>query len=223
MFSSPARFLASFFAAAVLLAPSSFAMDMPLSDEAIREAYFLGQRNNEVTQQFLEKYRQHFPAPESGPWISTVELFTPYAEVVDLSRQRTFGYSAQDATQEYRRLGDTLRVTITVDFTPTYGYAIEQKAKDRSSGTNGYTLRSPDFWQDFSYRLFDGDTEIAPLDLHGHANYVSSYPGGSNMTGATIVMTFDATKIQNLSDVAVVVDTPDGQQVVAPYDLASLR
>ena len=223
MFSSPARFLASFFAAAVLLAPSSFAIDMPLSDEAIREAYFLGQRNNEVTQQFLEKYRQHFPAPESGPWISTVELFTPYAEAVELSRQRTMGYSAQDATQDYHKLGDTLRVTIIIDFTPTYGELIENDAKSRSDATKGYAFRSRDFWRDFSYRLFDGDTEIAPLDLDGHANYVSSYPGGSNMTGATIVMTFDATKIQNLSDVAVVVDTPDGQQVVAPYDLASLR
>ncbi|HUL16595.1 MAG TPA: hypothetical protein VLV88_11400 [Terriglobales bacterium] len=218
-----ARSLASFTVAVLLLASSTFALDMPLSDEAIREAYFLGQRNDASTQRFLDKYRQHLPAPETGPWISAVELFTPYAEAVELSRQRTMGYSAQDATRDYRKLGDTLRVTVTVDFTPTYGYAIEQQAADRSSGTNGYILRSPDFWQDFSYRLFDGDTEIEPLDLHGHANYAPSDPGSSVMTGATIVMTFDATKIQNLSDVAVVVDTPDGQQVVAPYDLASLR
>jgi hypothetical protein len=45
------------------------------------------------------------------------------------------------------------------------------------------------------------------------------------MTGATIVLTYDPKKILHPSDVAVVVDTPEpnSQQVVAPFDLTSLR
>jgi hypothetical protein len=108
-------------AAALLLSPSSFAFDAPLSDQAVREAYFLGQRRDEKTAEFLEKYRRHLTVPESGPWISTVEFFTPFAEAVELSRQRSFGYSAQDATQDYRKNGDRLRVTITIEFTNSYG------------------------------------------------------------------------------------------------------
>ena len=216
--------IACFIAAASLLVTPSFAIEIPLSSQAVREAYFLGQRNNDSTQDFLEKYRQHLPTPDSGPWISTVELLTPYAETVELSRQRSFGYSAQDAAQDYKKRGDTLRVTIIIEFTPSYG-PMTESAPDNSHATNGYTPRPPDFWKDFSFRLFDGDTELTPLEKHGQPNYA---PGGigtgaSTMTGATIVLTFDPAKIAALSDVAVVVDTPDGQQVVAPYDLTSLR
>jgi len=44
---SVARSVASLLAAALLLASSAFAFSTPLSDEAVREAYFLGQRRDE--------------------------------------------------------------------------------------------------------------------------------------------------------------------------------
>src|SRR5216683_5363374 len=90
----------SILAAALLLAPATFAFDSSLSDQAVREAYFLGQRRDEKTAEFLEKYRRHLSVPESGPWISTVEFFTPYAEMVELS-QRSLNYSAQTAAKDY--------------------------------------------------------------------------------------------------------------------------
>lgn len=218
---SSKQWIASFLASLLFLSPA-FAIEIPLSPQAVREAYFLGQRNNDTTQDFLEKYRRHLPLPESGPWISAVELLTPYAETVELSRQRTAGYSAQDAAQDYKKRGDALRVTITIAFTASYGPSIES-GSGSALATNGYTPRPPDFWKDFSFRLFDGDTELIPLEKHGQPDYTRSGPGASAMTGATVVLTFDPAKIVQLSDVAVVVDTPDGQQVVAPYDLTSLR
>lgn len=84
----------------LLVCPYSSVLAANLSDEAVRDAYFLGQRNDEKTTQFLETYRRYLPMPQSGLYVSEIELFTPYAETVDLSRQRTFGYSAQQAEQE---------------------------------------------------------------------------------------------------------------------------
>lgn len=52
-----------------------FGYEAPLSDEAVREAYFLGQRRDETTAHLLETYRRYFPIPKSGPQIYSVELF----------------------------------------------------------------------------------------------------------------------------------------------------
>jgi len=221
MLCAPARSVASLLAAALLLASSAFAFSTPLSDEAVREAYFLGQRRDEKTAEFLEKYRRHFPIPESGPWISTAELFTPYAEMVELS-QRSFNYSAQTAAKDYREHRNIVRVTVTVEFTGSYGFLIEQDVKQRSGSTKGFAFRSPEFWKDFTYRLFDGDAVVEPLDVQGRPTFRSGDNSGA-MTGATVVLLYDVEKISSSVDTAIVVDTPDGQQAVATFDLASLR
>ena len=216
------RPIASALAAVLFLTPSTFAFDTPLSDHAVREAYFLGQRRDEKTAEFLDKYRRHLPVPDSGPWISTVELFTPYAEAVDLSRQRSIGYSAQDAAQDYRKNGDRIRLTITIEFTDSYSSLIHEEAKPRSGSANGFSFRPPDFWKDFTYRLFDGDDQIEPLEMHGSPTF-RTVGDGTVMTGALIVLLYDAEKISSSADAAVVVDIPEHPQVVAPFDLAALR
>jgi hypothetical protein len=216
------RSLAPVLAAALLLSPSSFAFDAPLSDQAVREAYFLGQRRDEKTAEFLEKYRRHLTVPESGPWISTVEFFTPFAEAVELSRQRSFGYSAQDATQDYRKNGDRLRVTITIEFTNSYGELSQVKTSQRSGSPSGFSVRPSSFWKDFTYRLFDGDDLVEPLEMRGSPTF-RTVGDSTMMTGAQIILIYDAQKLSSSSDAAVVVDFPDYPQVVAPFDLASLR
>lgn len=207
---------------ALLLAPASLAMDTPLSDQAVREAYFLGQRRDEKTALFLEKYRRHLAIPESGPWVSTAEMFTPYAEAVELSRQRSMGYSAQDAAQDYRKNAAFIRVTITIEFTNTYGELIQEKTNQRSGSPNAFSVRPSSFWKDFSYRLFDGDDVVEPLEMHGSATY-RTVDDDTVMTGAQIVLLYDAEKISQTADAAVVVDIPSHPQVVAPFDLATLR
>jgi hypothetical protein len=208
--------------AALLLTPTSFAFDTPLSDQAVREAYFLGQRRDEKTALFLEKYRRHLAVPESGPWVSTVEVFTPYAEAVELSRQRSIGYSAQDAAQDYRKNAAYIRVTITIEFTNTYGELIQEKINQRSGSPNGFSVRPSNFWKEFTYRLFDGDDVVEPLEMHGSATYRTA-DDSTMMTGAQIVLLYDAEKISSSADAAIVVDIPDHPQVVAPFDLATLR
>ena len=100
--------------ATVLTTSVAFAFNAPLSDEAVREAYFLGQRRDDRTAQFLETYRRYFPVPKSGPHIFVVELFTPYAQAVESSSKQGAGYSAQQAIQDYRLRADSLRVSVHV-------------------------------------------------------------------------------------------------------------
>jgi hypothetical protein len=210
------------FISALLVSPLSLAFDTPLSDQAVREAYFLGQRRDESTAEFLDKYRRHLPLPESGPWISTVEFFTPFAEAVELSRQRSFGYSAQDAAQDYRNNGDRLRVTITIEFTDSYGEVSQVKSSQRSGSPNGFSVRPSNFWKDFTYRLFDGDEVVEPLEMHGNPTF-RTVDNSTVMTGAQIVLIYDAGKLSSSSDAAIVVDFPDYPQLVAPFDLTTLR
>ena len=106
---------------ALLMTSVAFAFKAPLSDEAVREAYFLGQRHDDRTAQFLETYRRYSPVPKTGPHVSVVELYTPYAQAVEASSKHGAGYSAQQARQDYQARGDSLRVGVYVRYTPTYG------------------------------------------------------------------------------------------------------
>src|SRR5206468_8854587 len=76
------RALLAFSLSMLLISPGALAFSSPLSDEAIREAYFLGQRRDEKMTAFLEKYKQHLREPDRGPYVSSVEFLTPFALAV---------------------------------------------------------------------------------------------------------------------------------------------
>lgn len=209
---------------ALLLTTPVQAFDQILSDEAVREAYFLGQRRDETTANFLNKYTRHLAPPESGPYISYVSFFTPYANAVELARQNQFGNSAQDALREYRKHGTIIRVVISVEFTAGYNVLIEQPTGSRSGSAQGFKRRSPDFWRDFSYRLFQKDQAINPINTEGQATYGSAPGGGTaDLSGAIVTLYFEADSLAGSDDADVVVDTINNQQTVATFDLAALR
>src|SRR5579864_5737360 len=126
------------------------AFQSPLSDEDIRDAYFLGQRNNESTANLFGSYLRILAPPKSGPYISEVEVYTPYSQLVEWSRLHSVGYSAQQATRDYRASSDSIFVRIRIDFTSTYG-ALELYRSGRlldppkrdSAGPR------PDYYRDF--------------------------------------------------------------------------
>src|SRR5271170_7283126 len=79
----------------------AFAYEHPLSDEAVRDAYFIGQDVKNVNQ-FLAPYLKSLPIPNSGPHVSEIELSTPFAQVVESSAQHSVGYSDQQAAEDYQ-------------------------------------------------------------------------------------------------------------------------
>jgi hypothetical protein len=127
--------------------PFAYAFDTPLSDSAIREAYFIGQRHDDKTRATLEQYSRRLPVPEKGPYIAEVQLYTPYAQVVQQSLEQISGSSAQQAALNFHNQKETVQVRVLILLTPT-SYAI---ASEESGKRQGFQFRSNDFWKDFSF------------------------------------------------------------------------
>jgi hypothetical protein len=205
----------------LLVSPASFAFNSPLSDEAIREAYFLGQRRDESTARFLAKYKQALAVPKTGPHVASIELLTPFARAVLRSSQQTVGYSAQQAEREYREKEESIAMSVEVFLTPSYGALIAQPTGERSGSPIGYAFRSPDFWKDIEVQVFVDDKIVKPTRFNGEPNYMCG-EDGCQLTGATLRFEFPAGAFD--SDAATVrVSPPAGPEVVVDFDLVALR
>lgn len=167
-------------AAVLVLSQPLFSFDSPLSQEAVREAYFLGQRNDRSTMDFFSGYLRTLPPPNKGPYISEIEIYTPFAQIIEASRRRSMGYSAQQAEIDYRHSHDKIYIRIRIDFTETYG-ALElyRSAKgDKEISNTDQAL--PDFYRDFHVGLsqLSGPTHedrwIEPLRIILQPAYVQS-------------------------------------------------
>src|SRR5437016_14593954 len=102
----------SIIVASLLIAEGSLAFDTPLSDQAVREAYSLGQRRDETMAAFLNKYSKYLEAPKTGPHITSITFFTPFALLVQQSSQHTSGYSAQQAALDHRDPPESVRIIV---------------------------------------------------------------------------------------------------------------
>ena len=215
--SSP--FLALLASASLLSAPV-VALDTSLSVQAVREAYFLGQRTDQKIVDFFSAYTHHLPFPKAGPYVSEIQLLTPYAQVVELSHQNTAGYSAQQAWKDYQDRGDFIRVRVRIEFTPTYTAVASQQKSKRSTEGDRFTPRALDFWKDndFDYVLRQGEKAIEPNSVDGQPIYSEN----STLVGAYVWLTYPAEKVDSVKT-EVEVFAPGEQHVVSSFDLSSLR
>ena len=214
------RVLPALLLSALLTSPALFAFNSPLSDEAIREAYFLGQRRDEKMTAFLEKYKQHLREPDRGPFVSSVEFLTPFALAVLQSKDRSTGYSAQQAAEQHRGVEESVVVNIEVLFTESYGALIQQPVSDRSGAPTGFAFRSSDFWRDIDVQVIVKDKVIKPARFTGEPLYFCAR--GCALMGATMRLEIPARFVD--SDLASVhVVPPEGPEVWVDFDLTGLR
>lgn len=207
--------LALLTAALLLSPPPSFAYYTPMSEQAVREAYFLGQSHDGSYEAQLEKHTKFLPPPKTGPYISSVAFMTPFLLFAEYA-SRQVNYSAPQAAIDYRNRGEEIvQIRVEIQLTASYGQFI-------TTGSNsGFLLRASDFWRDFQVHIFDGDEQISTSTSHGHANF-SCGEGGCILTGATLVFEFPA--VAFTSDTAAIdVDPPEGDPVSVEFDLARLR
>jgi hypothetical protein len=217
---SSRRFIA--WSLAMFLIPHGlFALSSPLSDESIREAYFLGQRRDESTARFLAKYKQALAPPKTGPYIASVEFLTPFARVILRSSQQTVGYSAQQAAEEYRGREENVAISIEVFLTDSYGSLIAKPTGGRSGSPVGYAFRSPDFWKDIPVQVIVENKMLKPAHFSGEPNYLCG-EHGCTLTGATLQLEFPARGFDSDS-AAVHVVPPQGPEVLVDFDLTALR
>ena len=231
----------SFLAAALLVVQPCFSFQAPLSDQSVREAYFLGQRNDNSTLSFFNPYIHRFERPKTGPFVSEAEVYTPFVQVVETSRLRAGNYSAQQASLDYRRGTDSIFVRVRIDFTPTYAPPDFLATLVLPDGRPLPPVQRPNFARDFRIGLSQNDKWIEPLNTNhdltdtnglGHfpfdpdGYYSRSRPGpystGYVLTGWLVWLEFDAKDVA--SDSATVeIFGPGDQHLIAAFDLAKLR
>jgi len=213
----------SIFTAALLLSPSSFAFDTPLSDQAVREAYFLGQRHDGSLASFLGKYIKQLPPPQTGPYISSVAFFTPFAQLVQVSDRYIGNYSAQQAALAHRGQTEFVRIVVEIQLTPTYGAYLAPEPNSRSSSPPALIPRPQDFWRDFQVGFSDGDQTVTASDFHGKANYnCGRYGYPCYLAGATLEFDFPADAFASGS-ATIQITPPEGDSVSVDFDLTHLR
>jgi hypothetical protein len=167
-------------AVSLLLIPAAFAFNAPLSPEAVRDAYFLGQHNDQSTLSFFSQYVKTLPVPDQGPYISEVEIYTPYVQIIETSRRRTGSYSAQQAEQDYRHSHDKLYVRIRINFTETYGALELYRSAKADKQLSGRDEPLPDFYRDFRVGLSQRspasheDQWIEPLRIILQPSYIQT-------------------------------------------------
>jgi hypothetical protein len=186
----------------VLTPQVGLAYSHPLTDESVRDAYFLGQDSDRAAT-FLEQYQKALPVPQTGPHVSQIQLSTPYAQVVEDSQARSVGYSAQDATAAYRKRGDFIVVRVRVLFTPTY------------------TDRAEAFWRGVSVGLVQKKHMVATR-VSGQTLYATDHDGDSSwVIGADVFCVFSVAGVDSDS-VQVEVIPPEGAAVHATFELDEL-
>jgi hypothetical protein len=221
MTQSHVRYL-SLFAAAVLTFPSpTFSFASPLSDTAVRQAYFMGQRHDETLARLLGTYVKPLPVPATGPYISSVTFFTPYALLVQQSGTHPSGYSAQQAEIDHRHQMETVQILIKIQLTDSYAAVIRNPNAPSTANPTEYIPRPTDFWRDFEIKVISEDQAPYALKYSGEPDFVCG-DGGCTLVGATIELEFPAEAFT--SDSATVrINPPEGEEVVAEFDLTSFR
>ena len=218
----PARSYLSILAAGLLLSQPLFAFDAHLSDEAIRNAYFLGQRHDGTLYKLLDKYTRRLPLPKSGPYISSVVFLTPFLQAIEYSDSFIGNFSAQQALSQYRSHDEFAEIFVNVQLTDSYGPYITPPATQRSRSATPLALRPYDFWRAFQVQIFDGDKLLSPSEVHGHPGYICGKSNDCNLTGATIELDFPADAF-NSDTATILVAPPEGDPVSVDFDLLSFR
>jgi hypothetical protein len=205
----------------VLLSQPIFAFQIPLSETAVREAYFLGQRNDQKTADLFKLYTVSLPLPDKGPYVSEIRLLTPYAQVVSNSAQHSIGYSAQQAAADYHGRGDTILVQVRIELTVTYTYEDAARTATDTAGELNRHLDPEDFWRGFRFSISQNDKSFEPSDVTAYTIYAQA-SGADNFRGTVVWLEFDANDFADVP-AQVVVTTPAGLHSVATFDLENLR
>jgi len=217
---SPARWKLPVLLLGITLAaiqPALASFTYPLSSEAIREAYFLGKRNDEQTAAFFVKYVHSLPAPQSGPYVAAIGIDTPFSSIVRYVRSTSDEYHAQEAEEEFLGKPATFGLFVQIDFTASF----PDPSEFSPHGTNAVVM--PAFWQDFKIRL-EQDHEIKPESVKGGPTYSDVGPVDQyGFSGVEVDLDYDPAKIDAVSPLTVHVLTPDGQDVQTTFDLSRLR
>jgi hypothetical protein len=209
------------------LGPAANAYDKQLDSHAIDEAYILGQRNDKSTGDFLANYLTQITEPQNDVHIAQIELLTPYAQIVDISRQKSADrYTEDQAIQDYKAHGNTVKVNVTLMLPSAYPKTAESKEVPTpapATGSEKSAMRPENFWQNFQFNLKQNGKTIPSRGISNqpiHSTATNNAP--AVLDGENVWLEFDVKDVaSDLTTVEVV--TPQGKVIKATFDLKKLR
>lgn len=182
----------------VILALPASAYDPSLSEEAIREAYFLGARQGGLGAEFLAHYSHTIPEFSVGAYVSLISVSTPFAQVA-LHASRTMNYSAQDAVKDFHDKVMVFRIHMEICYMPD---APPDSLKVKLVQNKKEIV--PDFAERSAY--------YPPTDAYTHLPSI----------GETIDLGFRPDKFDS-SNLTIQIATPDGRTAETEFNLQTLR
>jgi hypothetical protein len=172
--------------------------DFPLSESALRDAYFLGSKGPGQGLAFLAEYTHTVKELTVGACTSAVGVETPFAHVA-IHASKTLNYSAQDAVKEFLGKPAVFRMHLDICY-------LEGAAENAIKVTvlqNKKILRWMSENRSAYYPPSDETTQV------------------SN-NGERIDLEFPADRIDS-SELIIRIDTPDDQHAETVFALESLR
>ena len=206
---------------------TSMAYEVPLTPAALHEAFILGQRNDAATAAFLNPYVKQITENSQEPHIAEIQILTPFAQVVDLSRRFTSGYSEEQAAREYHQRGDTVVIRILLMLPAAYpkpeAPANEAPAPAQQPPAPCTQLQPENFWQNFRFATKQHGKTIPTRFIRNKPIYSTpTKDTPSVLDGATVWLEYDAKDVAS-EETVVEVTTPDSKTIGATFDLKKLR
>lgn len=223
-----ARSLGVLALALVLSCADVSAYEVPLSTASLHEALTLGQRNDKATADFFLPYVQDSSEKSGdGTQIAEVEIFTPFAQVVDKSRQNPSGYPEEQAQKDYHEHGDTILVSVLLMLPAAFAKA--KAATEPGSSPNSQdakpneAIRPENFWQNFRFSVKQKDRIIASRSIHNNPVYSSATSDSpSVLDGAKVLLEYDAKDVAS-EPLTIEIVSPDAKTFSVSFDLKKLR
>jgi hypothetical protein len=206
---------------------TSFAYEAPLTPAALHGAYILGQRNDQATANFRNPYVKQISDSSQAAHIAEIEILTPFAQVVDLARRFTSGYTEEQAAREYHQRGDTVVVRILLMLPAAYpkpDTSLTQTPPPPPQPPAPSTALQPEnFWQNFRFESKQHGRTIPTRFIHNKPIYsTSTKDAPSVLDGATVWLEYDAKDVAS-DETVVEVTTPESKTINATFDLKKLR
>lgn len=203
------------------------AYERQLTTALLHDAYILGQRNDQTTAAFLAPYlKQLTDEHGTSPRIAEIQVLTPFAQVVDLSRRYTSGYSEEQAIHEYEQRGNTVVVRIVLMLPAAFPKPDSEASPTgeiQAPSNANSDIKPENFWQNFR---FETKQNGKPIPTHSIRNKpIYSTPTKDTpaaLDGATVWLEYDAKDLAPVETI-VQVQTPEGKTIGSTFDLSKLR
>ncbi len=181
------------------LALPASAYDYPLSENAIRDAYFQGKQEAGLGTDFLARYSRSIPELKVEPYVSRVRIETPFFQVAEHAG-KALNYSAQDAVKDFSGKQAVFHMYLEICY--------EADAPLPNS---------------VKISVIQKNQQVAPLSDKRSAFFPPTdvYTRVPNL-GEKISLEFNPAKFDS-STLTIRIDAPDGQRATVEFDLQSVR